>query len=91
MAEILNEFLQAETVEVKFSKHLTASGDLSVKVLRYSTVSTGDKLATGHGQKGMVKPIPEYDMPWGVDERGEMLRFDIVVALSSISNRLTAG
>jgi hypothetical protein len=73
------------------SKSQTDTGQISVKVLRYSTPVTGDKIATGHGQKGVIKLTPDADMPWGVDDRGNTIRFDIVVSLSSISNRLTAG
>lgn len=73
------------------SKSSTDSGQLSVKVLRYSTPVTGDKLATGHGQKGVVKWISDENMPWGIDDMGQPIKFDIVVALSSISNRLTTG
>lgn len=73
------------------SKVSTDSGQMSVKVLRYSTPVTGDKLATGHGQKGVIKWIKDEDMPWGVDEFGQPIKFDIIVALSSISNRLTGG
>lgn len=73
------------------SKSTTASGQISVKVLRYSTPCTGDKIATGHGQKGVVKLIKEADMPWGIDDNNEPIKFDIVVSLSSITNRLTNG
>lgn len=69
----------------------TDAGKLSVKVLRYSTPVTGDKIATGHGQKGTIKLIKHQDMPWGIDEDGNEIRFDIVVSMSSISNRLTTG
>ena len=73
------------------STNNTQSGQISVKVLRYSTSASGDKIASGHGQKGVIKLIPEQDMPWGVDENGETIRFDIVISVSSISNRLTVG
>ena len=73
------------------SQTKTESGKLSVKVLRYFTPVTGDKLATGHGQKGTIQLEKQVDMPWGVDETGEAIVFDIVVSMSSISNRLTTG
>ena len=73
------------------SKASTDSGQISVKVLRYSTPVTGDKFATGHGQKGVIKRTRDQDMPWGTDDRGNVIKFDIIVSLSSISNRLTAG
>lgn len=69
----------------------TQSGQISVKVLRYSTPASGDKMASGHGQKGVIKLIPEQDMPWGIDENGEVVKFDMIISLSSISNRLTVG
>jgi len=73
------------------SKDITQSGQISVKSIRYSTPVTGDKLATGHGQKGTIKLVKEQDMPWGVDENGYPLKFDIVMSLSSMTNRLTTG
>lgn len=73
------------------STNTTQSGQISVKVLRYSTPSTGDKLATGHGQKGVIKKVKEENMAWGIDENGNVIKFDIIISLSSISNRLTTG
>lgn len=69
----------------------TASGQLSVKVLRFSQPVTGDKLATYHGQKGVIKIWPDEDMPWGHDSNGNVVRFDMVMSLSSVTNRLTLG
>ncbi len=73
------------------STNITQNGQISVKCTRFSTSVTGDKLATGHGQKGVVKLVPQIDMPWGVDENGEPIIFDIVMSLSSMTNRLTVG
>lgn len=76
---------------VILSKEQTQTGDYSVKVLRYSTMVTGDKLGTGHGQKGVVKVIPDEDMPWGYDDAGNEVRFDIIMSLASVVNRQTNG
>ena len=73
------------------SRSVTQTGEISVKVLRYSTPVTGDKLASGHGQKGVIKLIDESDMPWGIDENCEPIKFDIIISLSSIVNRVTIG
>ena len=73
------------------SRNTTQSGQISVKMLRYSTPVTGDKLAAGHGQKGVIKLVPDTDMPWGIDDRNEPIKFDIVMSLSSMTNRLTNG
>lgn len=73
------------------SKSDTASGQISVKVLRVSSPATGDKTATWHGQKGVLKLWPDEDMPYGIDEYGNVLKFDMVVSLASITNRLTMG
>lgn len=73
------------------SKSITQTGDIAVKVLRFSTPVTGDKLASGHGQKGVLKLWKDEDMPWGVDENGNAIRFDMIMSLSSITNRLTNG
>ncbi|KAI1747742.1 hypothetical protein F4782DRAFT_551818 [Xylaria castorea] len=76
---------------VVVSKMDTASGQVSVKMLRFSCPIQGDKVATGHGQKGVMKLWDEEDMPWGLDDHGNVVRFDMVVALSSITNRLAVG
>ena len=73
------------------STSITQNGQISVKCTRYSTSVTGDKLASGHGQKGVIKLIKETNMPWGIDENGEPIIFDIVMSLSSMTNRLTVG
>ena len=73
------------------SKSITQTGDISVKVLRFSTPVTGDKLASGHGQKGVLKLWKDEDMPWGIDENGNEIKFDMIMSLSSITNRLTNG
>ncbi|KJZ68977.1 hypothetical protein HIM_11634 [Hirsutella minnesotensis 3608] len=73
------------------SKSITASGQVSVKMLRFSMPATGDKIATGHGQKGTMKLWEEQDMPYGVDENGEVVKFDMIMSLSSVVNRLTEG
>lgn len=73
------------------SKSITQTGDISVKLLRFSTSVTGDKLASGHGQKGVLKLWRDEDMPWGIDENGNTIRFDMVMSLASITNRLTNG
>lgn len=73
------------------SKSITQTGDISIKILRFCTGVTGDKLASGHGQKGVLKLWKDEDMPWGIDENGNDIRFDIIMSLSSITNRLTNG
>lgn len=76
---------------VVVSKSLTPTDQISVRVLRFSRPVTGDKLAMGHGQKGTIKLWKEEDMPYGIDENGEPIKFDIIMSLSSVSNRLTEG
>lgn len=73
------------------SKATTTSGQISVKMLRFCMPATGDKVATGHGQKGTIKLWNEEDMPYGIDENGEVIKFDMVISLPSIANRLTDG
>jgi hypothetical protein len=73
------------------AKSITQTGDISIKILRFCTPVTGDKLASGHGQKGVLKLWKDEDMPWGIDEDGNVIRFDMVMSLASITNRLTNG
>lgn len=60
-------------------------------MFRFSDPASGDKTATGHGQKGVIKIWREEDMPFGIDDRNNTIKFDMVVAVSSINNRLTVS
>jgi DNA-directed RNA polymerase beta subunit len=71
------------------SSHITTSGEISVRVLSYAQLQTGDKLSTGHGQKGVTNILPIEDMPFGVTDAGEVIYFDIIMAISSVVNRQT--
>lgn len=73
------------------SREITQSGDLSVKSLKFSYPATGDKLGSAHGQKGVIILRNEEDMPWGVDDNGDVIRFDVIMSVSSIVNRQTNG
>ena len=73
------------------SSRITASGEVSVSVLSFAPLQTGDKLSTGHGQKGVSNILPAADMPFGITDGGVTVSFDIVMAISSITNRQTNG
>lgn len=60
-----------------------------MKVLRHSSSRNGDKIATGYGQKEVLKIHNEIDLIYGYDENNEVVKFDMVMALSSINNILT--
>lgn len=80
-----------EPTGVVTSSHITTSGEISVRVLSYAQLQTGDKLSTGHGQKGVTNIVPVEDMPYGITDTGEVIYFDIVMAISSVVNRQTNG
>jgi hypothetical protein len=69
----------------------TDTGDVSIRVSSFSPLQTGDKLTTGYGQKGVAWIMPEEDMIYGKHPVYGNVRFDIVMACSSIVNRLTTG
>lgn len=66
-------------------------GSLAVSVVRTSRAVTGNKLATPHGQKGVMYILDESEMPVGVSDDGHKLEFDIVMSISSVINRQTLG
>lgn len=61
-----------------------------VHTTRQQSLVSGDKIATLHGQKGVVILWSESRMPIGVDG-DKRLEFDAIVSTSSITNRSTAG
>lgn len=80
-----------EPTGVVTSSHITTSGEISVRVLSFAQLQTGDKLSTGHGQKGVTNIVSTEDMPFGITATGEVIYFDIVMAISSVVNRQTNG
>ncbi|KNZ62517.1 RNA polymerase Rpb2, domain 6 family protein [Puccinia sorghi] len=52
---------------------------------------TGNKLATPHGQKGVMYIMEENKMPVGVLDSADEIEFDIIMSLSSVVNRQTLG
>ncbi|GJD05433.1 DNA-directed RNA polymerase [Colletotrichum higginsianum] len=70
---------------VLVSKHVISSGEWIVKL------QTGDKVSTGHGQKGVVTIMSYEDMPQAITDAGGVVVPDMVVAMSSIICRQTNG
>ena len=56
-------------------------GDKVVTVRRNCILSTGDKLATQHGQKGIAYLMGEQDMPCGIAALVEYCSIDCQVAV----------
>lgn len=68
-----------------------ADGLIRVVVQRQCNLVTGDKVAMQHGQKGVVYLVEPEDMPWGLPPTGTAVQFDMVMAVSSVDNRLIKG
>ncbi|KNZ57681.1 DNA-directed RNA polymerase, partial [Puccinia sorghi] len=68
-----------------------SDGSISVKAMRYARAVTGNKLATPHGQKGVMYIMEESKMPVGVLDDGSKIEFDVVMSLSSVVNIQTLG
>lgn len=67
------------------------SGDITVRIRSHQQLQQGDKLSTGHGQKG-VGVITDYcDMPIAHHPTQGTVIPDVVVAMSSIVTRQTNG
>lgn len=69
----------------------TEDGSISIKVLSFSQIITGDKVSTMHGQKGVVHIVPEVDLPVIVLKNGSTFKADIYIAVGSIVSRQTNG
>ncbi|OBR02035.1 DNA-directed RNA polymerase [Colletotrichum higginsianum IMI 349063] len=76
---------------VLVSKHVISSGEWIVKVRSFQQLQTGDKVSTGHGQKGVVTIMSYEDMPQAITDAGGVVVPDMVVAMSSIICRQTNG
>ena len=64
----------------------------SIKVSATVSLNNGDKLGTSHGQKGVVRVMPQQDMYVITDMRsGQHFVPDVVVACTSMTKRGTAG
>lgn len=71
---------------------LKTSGEQSVKVRSYESYQEGNKLSTGHGQKGVDSHLVEpQDLPMCVASDGTEIIPDVIVATSSIVTRQTLG
>jgi hypothetical protein len=64
---------------------------LLLTLSRDADITDGDKLATMHGQKGVVKILPAEELPYGIDDEGNRVEFDIIISISSVISRLTVG
>jgi hypothetical protein len=74
------------------SRVVLKTGEQSVKVKSYATHQPGDKVSTGHGQKGVSAKLVDYhDMPICTTKRGETMIPDVVIAVGSIVSRQTVG
>jgi DNA-directed RNA polymerase beta subunit len=60
-------------------------------VSSFSPLQTGDKITTRHGQKGVAWVMPDEDMIYGKHPKYGNVCFDVIMACSSIVNRLTTG
>lgn len=76
---------------VVISSYVTKSGARAVNVRSFEQFQTGNKISMGHGQKGVVTVIPFQDMPIVELEDGSTIVPDLVMAMSSIIMRQTAG
>lgn len=74
------------------SRRILKTGEQSVKVTSYETFQPGNKLSTGHGQKGVDSVVLPYeDMPICHTKSGEQIVPDVIMAVASIVNRQTVG
>lgn len=67
------------------------TGDVSVRVRSHQQLQQGDKLSTGHGQKGVAVIRNYEDMPVAHHPVHGIIVPDVVVAMSSIVTRQTNG
>lgn len=74
------------------SRAVTKTGEQSIKVRSYASYQAGDKISTGHGQKGVGAKVVDYcDMPMCTSRDGTVTIPDVVMAVGSIVSRQTVG
>lgn len=76
---------------VVLSSTKQSTGDVSVKVRSHQQLQQGDKLSTGHGQKGVATILNYENMPIAYHPEHGQITPDVVVAMSSIVTRQTNG
>lgn len=69
----------------------TEDGSMSIKVLSFSQMLTGDKISTTHGQKGVVRLVNKEDLPILIMKDGSEFIADIYIAVGTIVSRQTNG
>lgn len=67
------------------------TGSVSVRVRSHQQLQQGDKLSTGHGQKGVAVICNYDDMPIAYHPKHGTIVPDVVVAMSSVVTRQTNG
>lgn len=76
---------------VLIDSYTLKTGEKVVKVRSFEQFQTGNKLSTGHGQKGVGTVVPYEDMPVVLMEDGSNVVPDLVMAMSSVIMRQTPG
>lgn len=69
----------------------TNDSRVRLRLERDAVPSDGDKMSTLHGQKGIVRVTPKDEMPCAMDDDGNLIEFDLVIAISSVLSRVTTG
>jgi hypothetical protein len=69
----------------------TEDGHISIKVISFSQLLSGDKISTMHGQKGVVRIVDVHDLPVIVMKNGSTMIADAYMAVGSIVSRQTNG
>jgi hypothetical protein len=71
--------------------NIAENGEYQIRVLSHSQLLTGDKISTTHGQKGVVRVVPFYDLPMIVMPDGSSFTADLYMAVGSVTSRQTVG
>ncbi len=69
----------------------TEDGGISIKVLSFAQILTGDKISTMHGQKGVVRIVPYEDLPVITMPDNTTFVADLYMAVGSVVSRQTNG
>lgn len=69
----------------------TEDGQISIKVLSFSQLLSGDKISTMHGQKGVARIVDVHELPVIVMKDGSSMIADAYMAVGSIVSRQTNG
>nr|POE67340.1 dna-directed rna polymerase subunit beta [Quercus suber] len=88
-----NRYINAGRIPTSIVKEIlrTEDGAVSIKILSFSQLLTGDKISMSAGQKGIVHLVDPVDLPLIIMKDGSTFQADLYMAIGSVVSRQTNG